>query len=110
MLQILKYSEIPEDKLATIHIDNFKCYKCGCTDVEKLYALCITCPCKDDTSKMEYIADCYCDDCCPFDMLTEFSKVYYLPEECNKISSQEAQLMLMAGISKKEIVKKILNI
>ena len=110
MLHIIKYSEMSPEDLSTIPSENFKCYKCGCTNINKLYALCITRPHKGDESKMDYISDCYCEDCCPFDMLTKFSRDYYLREECNEVASESAQLMLMAGFSKNEVVKKILKI
>lgn len=111
MLRFIKLSEISEETIKEVSKDDvnkFTCYKCKYTDINKLYVLRVDKPIGNGQS--EYVSDCYCEDCCLFDMLTEFGNTYYLQEECCMVAANKAKLMKMAGISKSEITKKILGI
>lgn len=110
MIRIIKLTENEKEVeiVRQQQPDKFICCKCGCKDINKLYVLHISKPI--DKEQMNYIADCFCDDCCPFDMLTKFGNTYYLKEECLEEAATMAKIMQIGGISKNEIVKKILEI
>lgn len=111
MLKFIKLSTIPEESLRQIEEEEpnkFTCYKCKCRDTNKLYVIRIDKPINETQS--EYISDCYCTDCCPFDMLTELANTYYLEEECLLSAIQKAHLLKRAGYSNSEIAETILKL
>ena len=60
MLRFIKLSEILEETIKEVSKDDvnkFTCYKCKCTDINKLYVLRVDKPIGNGQS--EYVSDCF---------------------------------------------------
>lgn len=115
MLQFIKLSQVKKEVEIVQHDEpnKFICSKCQCNEIDKLYVIHTSRP-NGVNEKGEQIeerfSDCCCENCCPFDILTKYSCQYYLPEECSIKTTQTAQLLKRAGLSKSEIATTLLKI